>query len=144
MLCAGLLCAVAGCQAPQWDRQASLNAHRLTTHRPQQNHLAPANQQDAGIKGNAGRSRSGYRLIVLLQGMGIAEACDSGFLACLGSYACPFFTCPFFTCPFFTGGHNRGKEAANASEIQWSEGKGVRYLFYSLPSKKGYLSKKSS
>jgi len=62
-----LLCAVAGCQAPQWDRQASLNAHRLTTHRPQQNHRDPANQLDAGIKGNAGRSRSGYRLIALLK-----------------------------------------------------------------------------
>ena len=56
-----LLCAAAGCQARRWDRQASLNAHRLTTHRPQQNHLDPANQQDAGIKGDAGRSRSGYR-----------------------------------------------------------------------------------
>jgi hypothetical protein len=35
---------VAGCQARRWDRQASLNAHRLTTHRPQQNQLDPANK----------------------------------------------------------------------------------------------------
>ena len=48
---------MAGCQAPQWDRQASLNAQRLTTHRPQQNHRDPANKQDAGIKGDAGQSR---------------------------------------------------------------------------------------
>ena len=35
----------------------------MTTHRPQQNHRDPANRLDAGIKGDAGQSRSAYRPI---------------------------------------------------------------------------------